>query len=256
VKNKQFLELLAYQVRSNLSAETSRYALSYLWWIVEPALHLGILYVVFGIFFGGNQDPSFFPFLFCGLVPWFWFSKSVTNSLSSIESGKNIIRDVDIKKHFFPLVSVFKDTIKEILVFSILFILLILNGISPSIYWLQLIPLVLLQLLFITVISLFVAIIIPYFLDLKHFILTALQLAMFSAGTFYDYKTMPSVYHIFFEYNPITLLVNMYRDALLYQKVIEARDYVYILLFIVCIGMLDYFTYKKLDKDIPRVLYK
>ena len=256
MRNRQFIELVRYKVASNLKAEINRYALSYLWWVIEPALHLLILYIVFGIFFKGNSHERFIPFLFCGLAPWFWFNKSISDGMESILKGRQIIRDTYIPKYFFSTVSIIMNLFKGLILWVILIVVLVISGFYPSKLWLYLPLIILLELLLIASIVYFVSIIVPYFLDLKYIINTALQILMFSAGIFYDYKTMPEVYHKIFLINPVALLINMYRDVLMYQKPINLGNYLYILLFVCVFGVLSYVVHKKLDKEIPKVLFR
>lgn len=254
--NKQFRELVFYSIGCNLKAEMNRYALSYFWWIMEPALHLIILYVVFGVFFGQSADPLFIPFLFCGLVPWIWFNKSISNGLDSIVNGRGIIRDKHIPKYFFPTVSIIQDTIKELFVFIILMVILLLSNLYPNENWLFLPLVILLEFLFIASLAYLFSIIVPYFLDLKYIISTILQMAMFGAGTFYDFRTMPEEFHPYFLLNPIVLLINMYRDVLMYNKPINSSDFLYILAFVGVFGGISIILHKLLDKEVPKVLFR
>lgn len=256
MKNKQFRELIFFNVFSNLKAEVSGYALSYLWWIIEPTLHFAILYLVFGVFFNGNENKDFIPFLFCGIIPWFWFSKSIFNGMDVILKGGSIIRDKYIPKHFFALVSVISDAFKELPVLIILIIVLSITGFYPNYLWLFLPLILILQFLFITAIVSLISILVPYFLDLKHIVSTAIQILMFGAGTFYDYKTTPEKFHVFYEWNPIVVLINMYRNVLMYQKPVELTNYFYVLGITCFIGGISYLVHKKLDKDIPKVLFR
>jgi lipopolysaccharide transport system permease protein len=256
LKDKQFRELVIFNVFSNLKAEVNGFALRYLWWIIEPSLHFAILYLVFGIFFKGNQNNNFIPFLFCGIIPWFWFSKSITNGMDAVLKGGSIIRDKYIPKYFFAIVSVASDAFKELPVLVILLIVLLLTGVFPNNTWLFLPLILLLQLLLITSIVTLTSILVPYFLDLKPIIGASIQILMFGAGTFYDYKTIPEKFHVFYEWNPIAILINMYRNILMYQKPIAITNYLYVLSFTCVIGIISYFAHKKLDKDIPKVLFR
>jgi len=254
--NRQFTELVLFSVKANLKVEVHRYALSYLWWFMEPALHFFILYVVFGVFFGGNNADNYIPFLFCGIIPWFWFSKSVANGMECITKGKQIIRDTYIPKYFFPTVSIIQDAVKEFFVLLILIFVLLASGLYPSQMWFFLPLIILVQFLLTASIVYLVSIIVPYFLDLKHIITTSLQIIMFGSGTFYDFKTMPEQYHDLFLLNPFALLINMYRDVLIYQKAINAQDTLYILLFIFFFGILSIVAHRFLDKEVPKVLFR
>jgi homopolymeric O-antigen transport system permease protein len=253
---KHFRQLVTYNVICNLKTEVNRYALNYFWWIIEPTLHLLILYIVFGVFFGQSSNSHYIPFLFCGLVPWFWFNKSISNGLDSILNGRHIIRDTHIPKYFFPSVSIIQDTIKELFVFIILIATLIANGLYPQMIWLLLPVVMLLEFLLIASLVFFVSIIIPYFLDLKHVITAILQVVMFGSGTFYDYKMIPIIYQELFLLNPIALLINMYRNILINNTFIDVKNCIYVLSFSFCFGVVSFILHKKLDRDVPKVLYR
>jgi lipopolysaccharide transport system permease protein len=250
-----FRELTFFTIQSNLKAESNQYAFSYIWWILEPMLHFIILYIVFGIYLGSNEN-NYIAFLFCGLVPWFWFNKSISNGLDSIINGKGIIRDTYIPKYFFPTVSLLQSASKEFFVLVLLIVILFLSGIYPSITWLSLPLLVLLQFLLIASLVYLVAIIVPYFSDFKHIISTLLQLLMFASGTFYDYKIVPEAYQELFLLNPMALLITMYRDILIYHKPLEWGACAYIVVLSLLFFAVSFYLYRKLDRSVTKVLFR
>ncbi|MFC1605776.1 ABC transporter permease [Pseudomonadota bacterium] len=83
----------------NLKSEASKTYLNYLWWILEPALLVGVFYIVFGVFLArGGED--FLVFLICGHIPFAWFSKSISNAANSILDGRFLISQIAIPKPF------------------------------------------------------------------------------------------------------------------------------------------------------------
>ena len=56
IKNTPWLPFLLIKVRANLTSEMSRTYLSYLWWVVEPALFIAVLYLVFGLMLRRGED--------------------------------------------------------------------------------------------------------------------------------------------------------------------------------------------------------
>jgi lipopolysaccharide transport system permease protein len=70
------LEIFFTKLRFNLRSEVSRTYLGYAWWLLEPALLVAALYLVFGVFYGRDAN-NFVAFLVLGKVPFLWFSKSV-----------------------------------------------------------------------------------------------------------------------------------------------------------------------------------
>ncbi len=176
--------------------------------------------------------------------------------MESIIKGRQIIRDTYIPKYFFPTVSIIQDAVKELFVWVVLILVLLVSESYPNIMWMFLPILLLLQFLLIASIVYLVAIIVPYFLDLKHIITTLLQVIMFGSGTFYDFKTMPEAYQDIFLLNPFALLINLYRDILIYNKPLHMQSILYIFLFIIFFGILGFIAHRRLDKEVPKVLFR
>jgi lipopolysaccharide transport system permease protein len=249
-------EIIVSSVCLKLKSGTRNYALGYLWWLIEPVLHLLVLFIVFGIFFGQSGEAHYIPFLLCGLVPWIWFHKSVMNGLVAIVDGRSIIMDVHVPKIFFPTVSILQDLVKELVVFACFLFALFIAGVAPGMTWLWLPLIMLLQFLLIAVVAALLAIALPYFFDLKQILPTLLQVVMFGSGTFYDYRQMPEVFQDLLLLNPMALLIGMYRDVLIYGEAIAVADCAYILSIVCVLGLINFALYQALDKDVPRVLFR
>ena len=66
--------------RLHLKGEARRYALGYLWWIVEPMLYVAVFYLVFEKLLQSRQ-PDFLYFLMVGKLVFIWFLFSNKNRL-------------------------------------------------------------------------------------------------------------------------------------------------------------------------------
>jgi len=207
----QLLALIWTKAIFNLRSEVHRNYLSYGWWVLEPVLHMGVYYLVFGILLsrGGENYPAF---LLTGLVPWMWFLKSVASSSNSIISGQNLMIQVGIPSIFFPLVNLLQATLKQIPVFIILLGFLILQGFTPGLHWWALIPVFIVQALVTITIATTVAAIIPFVRDLSNLVPTGLTFLMFLSGIFYDYHMIPPYWQEVFLLNPMAFLLKCYRE--------------------------------------------
>jgi lipopolysaccharide transport system permease protein len=212
---KRFSELVLTKVRLNLKAEASKSYLSYAWWILEPALFVMVFYVVFGIFLDRGTE-NFVVFLLCGQIPFLWFSRTVSNSCSSIEQGLSLMIQIRIPKLFFPLVVIAQDTIKSVCVFSLLFVFVFIYTGDIALSWLSLPIIMLVQLMFVSAISLLFAMVIPFVPDFKFLVATGIQLLMFGSGIFYSYEDVIKPEHLtWFLANPMANLISQYRSVLL-----------------------------------------
>jgi lipopolysaccharide transport system permease protein len=198
---------------SNLKSEASKTYLSYAWWLLEPALMVAVLYVVFAIFLARGA-PDFVVFLVCGKIPFLWLSKSITNSSNSIVAGRGLINQVSIPKPFFPMLVVFQDAFKQLVVFSFMILFFVLWGLDPSWVWLSAICVILTQFLLICAASLVAAAIIPFLPDFRYLIATAMMALMLGSGIFYSYKDLLLPQHQqLFLMNPVANLIKNYRQV-------------------------------------------
>ncbi len=215
ISRAHLAEVLFTKLVFNLKAEAAKTYLSYVWWLLEPALMVAVLYLVFAVFLG-SRTPDFLIFLVCGKIPFLWFSKSVSNASRSIVAGGGLINQVSIPMPFFPILVVFQDAFKQTIVFAFMFSFFFLYGLDVTWVWLSVIFVILTQLLLIIALSLLVAAITPYLPDFRYLIATGMMALMLGSGIFYSYKNvlLPEHQQIFLM-NPVANLVKNYRQVLM-----------------------------------------
>ncbi len=253
MNTQHFFNIVLTKAQLNLKSEASKTYLSYLWWVLEPCLYIGVFYIVFGLLLQSKTE-NFVASLVTGLIPWLWFSKSVTNSSLSILSGRGLMLQLHISKLFFPSVVVVQDFLKQLPVVLILLIALILIGIPITPYWVIIFLLVPLQLFFIYGVSLFCALITPLLPDFKLILNTGLTLLMFGSGIFYEINTINIEYQPYFIFNPLATLIQSYRDILIYSRLPPLEPILYVIIFSIAIFTISLLLLKKLDHKFPRIV--
>lgn len=211
----QLLQVFLAKLRFNMKSEASQTYLGYLWWVLEPALYLGVLFLVFGKF-RGRGGPEFVSFLVTGILPFLWFSKSLTNSTLSIKSARGLINQIVIPKAIFPMLTIAQDLVKQLLVFGLMIVALLALDVAPTPSWLFVLLVALVQLLFISACALIVAPITLYLPDFRYIVGTGVTLLFFMSGVFFDYRQVILEKHqAFFLLNPTARLLKNYRQVLL-----------------------------------------
>jgi lipopolysaccharide transport system permease protein len=253
MNNLRLAHVIWEKARLNLKSEASVNYLSYGWWFIEPVIHMICYYAVFELLLK-RGGPGFVYFLMVGLVFWLWFAKTVTQGASSLVAGSGLMNQLQIPKAFFPLVFIVQTTVKQILVVVILLVFLVLAGFSPRIEWLGIVPLILVQLLFMIPISMILALSVVYVRDLKYVIPTVIQFMFFCSGIFFSFDRITSEYKDYFLINPMAGLIKEYRNVLLYQ---QWPDWLYlgsvsgVSLFLLAVILT---LYVKKDRSIARIV--
>jgi len=202
-----------------------------------------------------KKESDFLIFLFCGQLPYMWFSKSISNSMSSLINGRGLMNQVSINKFFFPLVIVVQDSFKSLVVFIVLVIYIFFESGGASLYWLFLPLIILTQLILIMALSFVVAMLIPFVPDIRFIVSSGLTILMFASGIFFDYKDVISSEHkALFFLNPIANLINSYRNVLIYNQYPDFNSLLLIIFisFIIMIFCIHFM--KKLGAYYPRLV--
>lgn len=215
ISRAHLIEVFFAKLVLNLKSETSKTYLGYVWWLLEPALMVAVFYVVFAVFLHRGGE-NFIVFLICGKIPFLWFSKSIMNSSNSILAGKGLINQVAIPKAFFPMLVVFRDGVKQTVVFLFLFAFIYFYGMEVTWAWLYVIFVILVQFLLIIAIALFVSAVTPFLPDFRYLVATGMMALMFGSGIFYNYtEVLLEKHQQYFLLNPVANLIKNYRQVLM-----------------------------------------
>ncbi len=95
-------------VSRELKARYRGSVLGFFWSFINPLMLLLVYSFVFEHIMNarGNGLPHYELFLFCGLLPWTWFSSSLLESSGVLISGGNLIKKVLFPAEILPIVTV------------------------------------------------------------------------------------------------------------------------------------------------------
>ncbi len=109
-----------------------------LWAVFNPLFLVAIYGIVFGLFFKATpgevyKTDSFFLFLLCGLVPWEFFTQTLTTASGVLVSNANLVKKaVGFPSEILPIVVVISNIISHLIsLVLLLLILIIFNGTLP-----------------------------------------------------------------------------------------------------------------------------
>lgn len=250
---QRHLDVIRYQVRAELQAEMDRAYFGLIWWIVEPILYMMVFYVVFSMLFNrGGAD--FVPFLLSGLVAWRWFDASVLSAANSILLNGSLMNQVYLPKLIFPMVTVLANTMKFFIILAILLLFLMVYGIDPSVSWLALPILIVVQFFVVLVTSSLLALLVPFFPDLNILITNAMTLLLFVSGVFFSIRDLPEQAHFWFFLNPMAVIIAAYRDVLMGHHWPDWMQLAAVLLGCLVFGVLVLFLAKRYDRVYPKLV--
>jgi homopolymeric O-antigen transport system permease protein len=209
-------------VARELKARYRGSALGFVWSFVNPLLLLLIYTYVFTAVMP-NQTEGVQPyalFMFCGILPWTWFSSSLSESANSLIAGGNLIKKVLFPAEVLPIVSVLTNMVHFFLGLPILIAFLIVYQHYPrseNLLWFPVVVIV--QLVFTVALALILSALSVLFRDIKDILANLLTLWFFATPIIYPWF-QPSVqkFHTFFDINPFTHLAVTYQEVLFFNQ--------------------------------------
>ena len=210
-------DIIQYKTYAELKAESQRYYLGILWWLIEPVIYMLVFYFIFGILFQrGTED--FVVFLLTGLVFWHWFQSTVMQGVDTLQANHALFNQVFVPKYVFPAVVMLKNTAKFGVVLAVLLLFLLVYGIKPTAAWLAAIPVLAAGGAFIAGATVLVAAVTPFVPDLRVLLDNGMRALLFMSGIFYDINAFETPYKFVFELNPVALLIANLRMVLVHNQ--------------------------------------
>ena len=214
---KRYVDIILFHTYSYLKADATRGYLGALWWILEPIMYMAAFYIVFSIGLR-KSEPDYIPFLLIGLTSWKWFATNIQQGSNSIKTNIPIMRQVYVPKYIFLYSVVLTNTIKYLVVLSILIIFIIIYGIEIKITWIALPILIFSQFIFIAGASGILSAVVPLIPDLKLLIENVLLFGLFISGIFFNIDAVSYPLKTFLKLNPMALYIINYRKIMLHGE--------------------------------------
>jgi ABC-type polysaccharide/polyol phosphate export permease len=205
-------------VARDLKARYRGSVLGFFWSFVNPLLLLLIYSYVFTQVLPGLHPESLQPyalFMFCGILPWTWFSSSLLESSGTLITGGNLIKKVLFPAEVLPIVTVLANMVHFFLGLPILaaFLVYYQRPLDPvELLWFP--AIVLVQLVLTTGLALLVSALTVHFRDIKDILGNLLTLWFFATPIIYAMEQAPPGNRWLLNLNPMTHLVISYQQVL------------------------------------------
>jgi len=214
---KKRKDLLIYLVKSGLKAEHRNSYLGYFWWLLDPLLSIAVYYfLVVVILQRGGEDYAVF--LVIGLIVWRWISSSINTAAKSILRYSSIINQVYLPKFIFPLSFTFTQLINFLFGLVVIALFLLIYGIVPTWYIVYLPILIFITIVFLLAIGAVLGYITVFIRDIDNILTHVIRIFFYASPIIWEGGRLPPEYGIVVAINPIAIIVNSYRDILMYHQ--------------------------------------
>lgn len=213
-----YREMIFSLVRRDLKGRYKGSALGFLWTFLNPLLQLAVYTMVFStIMRAGIED--YYLFLFVALIPWIFFSTSLTGGAGCILAQQDMVKKIYFPREVLPVSYVTSQFVNMLLSFLVIFLVLIFAGYPLRPAAVLCLPLIMaVEYILALGLTMLMSAVTVYIRDLEY-ILGILTMAwQFLTPVMYATEQVPEQVRWIFAVNPMTYVITAYRDILFYGK--------------------------------------
>jgi len=248
-----YRELLKTNVKKEIRGRYKNSILGVMWSFLNPLLQLAVYAIIFGALLAGG-DPTYHIYICVALIPWTYFTTAITQSAFTIIGNGDIIKKVYFPREILPISVVTSGAVNFIISTIIILVFLFASGLGITKYIILYPIILLIQYILLIGIAFIVSSITVYFRDLEHIIGVVLMAAFYGTPIVYKLEQLPANLQVLMQLNPMTHLINAYRDIFYYQQMPDFKMLGILLVIALGLTIIGYFIFKKLQKGFAEEL--
>lgn len=250
-----FRELLFALTAREIKIRYKQTLLGAAWAILQPLSLTLIFTFIFGIILKVDSGGVAYPvFAYSALVPWMFFSNSVTFGSLSVVNNGNLVTKVYFPREILPLSSI-GAALFDFLMAGLVFLLILFFYQVPINLNFLLILIIIPSIVFLTAgISFFLSAINVMFRDIRFVIPLLLQIWLYVTPVIYSTNQVPLKYQPFFKLNPLVSIIENFRLVTVYGNFPNLLEIGFNLILSFFIFILGYWFFKSKEKIFADVI--
>lgn len=249
-----YREMIFSLVRRDLKGRYKGSVLGFMWTFINPLLQLVVYTLVFSVILR-NDIKDFYLYLFVALVPWIFFSTSVSGGSGCIWSQQDLVKKIYFPREVLPISFVTSQFINMLLSLLVVLTIIIITGKGLN-------PIALLYLPAVMIIEYFLALgmamitsaVTVYIRDLEYLLGIITMAWQFLTPIMYPIEMVPDSLMPIFYLNPMTPVIIAYRDILYYKQLPKMETLMQALFLGIFLMVAGYIIFSKLKRHFAEEL--
>jgi teichoic acid transport system permease protein len=165
--------------------------LGQLWQVLTPLLNAGVYFLIFGLLLGTDRGiDNFTAYLITGVFVFTFTQRSLTAGAKSIANNMSLIRALHFPRASLPFAHVLMELQQLLISMGVLLVLVLVTGEPPSLHWVLIVPVLVLQLLFNMGLSLAIARLGAFVRDIQQLLPFITRTWLYTSGVFFFIPAM------------------------------------------------------------------
>lgn len=252
----EYRELLKTNVKKDIRGKYKGSFLGILWSFLNPLLQVIVYAIVFPYLMRGATIENYVVYLVTGIIPWSFFSTVVGVGTTVIKSNQGIIKKVYFPREILIISQVISGLVNFFISCVIILLFCLGFGVGVSIHILFIPVIAIIQAILSLGILFITSSINVYIQDLEYIVSFLLNMAFYGTPIIYEISQFASAGTLlkFIELNPMTPVINAYRDVFLYHQWPNPSGLIYVAILGLIILVVGYLIFRKLEKGFAEQL--
>ena len=213
---------------NDFKSKYSGSAVGALWAIAEPLATVLIYWFVYTVAVGGGVDDTpYYLWLSVGIAPWFFVSDGIRAVTSSYRDYAFLLKKTPMDKSILPTARMISAFISHLIFLAIDIVLCMAE--ERFALNLTLFVIILISMLFVWSIGNITAVLCAKYRDTANIVGVVLNAGFWLTPVFWNAGAVEGKVHKLIMLNPVAIIVEGYRDAILYGKALPFEDILYVL---------------------------
>ena len=221
--------------------------LGVLWSFINPLLTALVYAIVFPFILKGSQD-NYVTFIVIAILPWNWFTTVISQGTFCILANAGIIKKVYFPREILPISTATSGLVNFLISTPIILMFLLFSGIGFSKYILFLPVIAIIQYLLTLAIIMITSAINVYIRDAEYIINFFVTMLFYATPVLYSADLFPKQFRQFLYLNPMTTIINGYRDIFYYKQMPDYLALGIVFIISILLLLLGFKIFRKLEK--------
>jgi lipopolysaccharide transport system permease protein len=248
----QYRELIWNLTVVNLKNRYQNTALGFFWSLLSPLLQALVLYFIFRHLYG--REANFAINLLVGIMAWQFFATGTPSALRSIVGNSSLVTRLYIPRQILVLSDALSTLINSLFTFIVLLVIIVivLGYLPVTVPLFLLIHIV--YFFFIFGAGLLLSSLFVYFRDLNNIWQVLIQVLFFCSPIFYPLSIVPASIMPYYQLNPLTQFIGMYRDVMVTGNLPSLFSIVVVIGFAIAACLVGSLVFSKLQRRFAEVM--
>ena len=229
------------------------------WTIIQPLSMIIVYTLIFSQVMraklpGVDSTFAYSIYLCAGVLTWGLFAEITGRAQNMFIENANLLKKISFPRLSLPIVVVLNAGVNFAMIFGLFILFLLVSGNLPGWPLLDLLPLLLIQVAFAIGLGIILGVLNVFFRDVGQFFNVVMQFWFWLTPIFITEELVPENMRFLMRYNPMSYVVNAYRERLLSYRAPDLEELAILAAFAVTAFVIGGLFFRHLKRGFADVL--